>query len=184
MNIFYLDHSPKIAAQYHVDSHTVKMILETAQLLSTAHRVLDGTKHISIVGRKSTKWIHPDISMDAILYKATHVNHPSGVWVRESSENYKWTYELFCELCDEYTFRYEKVHETDRKLKPVLSSLPTNIHIGPMTTVAQAMPDYCKDVDPVKAYRDYYAIDKQRLLRYTKRIMPQWLRDSLQEISN
>ena len=42
MNIFYLDRDPKIAAQMMCDKHVVKMILESAQILSTAHRVLDG----------------------------------------------------------------------------------------------------------------------------------------------
>ncbi len=43
MNIFYLDHDVYKCAEMHNDKHTVKMILEYAQLLSTAHRFLDGT---------------------------------------------------------------------------------------------------------------------------------------------
>ena len=42
MNIFYLDKDTIIAAEMMCDKHVVKMILESAQLLSTAHRVLDG----------------------------------------------------------------------------------------------------------------------------------------------
>ena len=45
MNIFYLDRHPKICAEYHCDKHTVKMIIEYAQLMSTAHRVLDGEEY-------------------------------------------------------------------------------------------------------------------------------------------
>lgn len=45
MNIFVLDRDPYIAASYHCDKHVVKMIVEYAQLLSTAHRQLDGTPH-------------------------------------------------------------------------------------------------------------------------------------------
>ena len=53
MNIFYLSESPKQCAEWAVDKHVVKMILETAQLLSTAHRVLDGTMSVNVVnGRK------------------------------------------------------------------------------------------------------------------------------------
>ena len=37
MNIFILDKNPKIAAEYHCDKHVVKMILESAQMLSTTH---------------------------------------------------------------------------------------------------------------------------------------------------
>jgi len=39
MNIFFLDEDPTLSAQYHVDKHVVKMILETAQLLCGAHHV-------------------------------------------------------------------------------------------------------------------------------------------------
>ena len=42
MNIFYLHPDPTIAAQMMCDKHVLKMVLETAQLLSTAHRELDG----------------------------------------------------------------------------------------------------------------------------------------------
>jgi hypothetical protein len=42
MNIFYLDKDPIKAAEYSCDKHVVKMILESAQMLCTAHRVLDG----------------------------------------------------------------------------------------------------------------------------------------------
>ena len=42
MNIFVLDEDPTIAAQMQCDKHVVKMIVESAQMLSTAHRMLDG----------------------------------------------------------------------------------------------------------------------------------------------
>ena len=42
MNIFYISDNPVEAAEWMVDRHVVKMILESAQLLSTAHRLLDG----------------------------------------------------------------------------------------------------------------------------------------------
>ena len=46
MNIFYLDTSPKTCAEMHCDKHVVKMIIEYAQLMSTAHRLLDGVQDI------------------------------------------------------------------------------------------------------------------------------------------
>ena len=47
MNIFYLDSDPIICAKMHNDKHCVKMILESAQMLSTAHRELDGIREDS-----------------------------------------------------------------------------------------------------------------------------------------
>jgi len=48
MNIFMVDMDPIVAAQSLVDRHVVKMVLESSQLLSTAHRVLDGKEIIGI----------------------------------------------------------------------------------------------------------------------------------------
>lgn len=55
MNIFFLSDDPFVAARMHCDKHLVKMIVETAQLLSTAHRLLSGmqitvTRKIPIYG--------------------------------------------------------------------------------------------------------------------------------------
>ena len=96
MNIFYLDMDPKVAAEYHCDKHVVKMILEYGQLLSTAHRVLDGTPYLgSSVSEKRNvaRWKLPDGRED-ILYRACHAQHPCGIWVRENIEHYRWLYNL------------------------------------------------------------------------------------------
>ena len=100
MNIFYLDKDPKIATQMHCDKHVVKMILETAQMLSTAHRVLDGDEYADSKG----------------LYKMTHRNHPCSIWVRSSDNNYKWMWDFYDNLLKEYTFRYDKHHASERML--------------------------------------------------------------------
>ena len=42
MNLFILDKDPVKAAQLQCDKHVVKMIVESAQMLSTVHRMLDG----------------------------------------------------------------------------------------------------------------------------------------------
>ena len=96
MNIFYLHNDPQVCAAYHCDKHVVKMILEYAQLLSTAHHELDGVPSIE-------------------CYKKTHVNHPSAVWARQSKRHYRWLYRLLSHTCREYTKRYRKIHATERK---------------------------------------------------------------------
>ena len=45
MNIFYLHEDPKTCAEQHLDKHVVKMLIEYAQLMSTAHRMLDGVMY-------------------------------------------------------------------------------------------------------------------------------------------
>ena len=70
MNIFYLDNDPKVAAEMHCDKHVVKMLVEYAQILSTAHRMVDGEKYIgkSKLGRKVTRYRLPD-NLENIVYK-------------------------------------------------------------------------------------------------------------------
>ena len=107
MNIFYLDKDPVKAAHYSCDKHVVKMILESAQMLCTAHRVQDGEKVIghSATGRKRTTYKHPNSNMDAILYGAGWLKHPSCVWVMDNAYNYMWLYRHMMALGDEYTAR-------------------------------------------------------------------------------
>ena len=54
MNIFILDDDPIKAAQLQCDKHVVKIIVESAQMLSTAHRMLDGAMETRLTksGRK------------------------------------------------------------------------------------------------------------------------------------
>lgn len=162
----------------HCDKHIVKMPLETAQVLSTAHRVLDGTLYheLSKNGRKIKRWKLDDNEMEATLYKATHVNHPSSVWARETAENYKWLYSLFIELCEEYTHRYGKTHKSHRLLKELLKEPPKNIKSDKMTFVPQAMPDHCKMPCSIDAYRNYYIKEKSRMLKYKNREIPSWIK--------
>ena len=179
MNIFYLDEDAKTSAMMHVDSHASKMIIEYAQLMSTAHRVLDGkqVKRLSKNNRLLTTYDHPDPQLDHTLYKSCHVNHPSGIWVRQSKKNYRWLYEMWTELNTEFMYRYDKIvpHESYRKLKWALFSPPENMPEGEFTEPLQAMPDDVKNDSSITAYRDYYIKYKQHLASWKKRGMPTWM---------
>ena len=175
MNIFYLSACPVTAAQYHCDKHVVKMILETAQLLSTAHRVLDGHKwyEMTTSGRMIARWRLDDFTMQTTLYKASHVNHPSAVWVRQSKANYLWTVDLLLHLLEEYQHRYKRVHKTFRLL-PKLVQHPMNIPDEDFTDPPQCMPDQYKCDDAVEAYRNYYKGAKADFASWKNTPTPQW----------
>lgn len=168
MNIFALAAHPCEAAALQCDKHVVKMILETAQMLSTAHRELG-----SVVSEE-------------LLYKKTHVNHPSAVWIRKSEQNYRWAVAHFEALCDEYTFRYEKVHLSDKKLRQAFrNNQPTGLSSKPGFSVPpQCMPDeYKVECESsrdwgatIEAYRQYYAAEKSAIARYTKRATPSFIK--------
>ena len=126
MNIFFLHKHPVIAAQMQCDKHVVKMILESAQLLSTCHRVLDGTEYYDKTanGRKIKRWTHPNPNLEPLLYKAGWVKHPSTIWLFESAYNYMWLYKHMMALNEEYKKRYNhtKNHLTIDKLGDILYS--------------------------------------------------------------
>lgn len=178
MNIFYIHPDPSVAAQQMVDRHVVKMILESAQLLSTAHRILDGQEYVekTAAGRSARRWRLSDAREDA-LYKATHMQHPSSVWCRAGSENYKWLYNHFRGLMNEYTYRYGKQHLCERlDICKMLEALPTNIRIANFTPPTPAMADEYKVLgDSLASYRNYYKQGKTHLHKYTKRGVPEWL---------
>ena len=182
MNIFYLDSNTNLCAKYHVDKHVIKMILETCQLLSTAHRLLDGTESTvtSATGRKVKKWLLSDWR-ESTLYSATHNNHPSAVWCRKSKANYLWLARLNVELCVEYTYRYGKVHkcESSQLVESLLSNVPNNISNDSFTEPTPAMPDDCKvKGNSIKSYRNYYFMNKQHLSSWKGKInsreVPDW----------
>jgi hypothetical protein len=140
MNIFYLDSNPVKSAKAMTNKHVVKMVVESAQLLSTAHHVLDGENEN--------------------LYKVTHVNHPSAVWVRKSKSHYNWLYTHFIALANEYTHRYEKTHATAIKLAELLSNPPKNIPDLPFEQPPCAMPPKYASFDSILSYRAYYVAEK------------------------
>ena len=163
MNIFYLHESPRISAQMQIDKHVVKMVLESAQLLCTCHRVLDGehTYKLSAAGRRLQTWIHPNPAMEKNLYKSQHFNHPCSLWLRESIENYNWLYQHFLELGKEYTARYGKTHLSITKLKNILKQPPKNIPQVPFTEPKQAILEkYKVKGNPIEGYHNYYVAEK------------------------
>jgi hypothetical protein len=188
MNIFYLDNNPTICAQMHNDKHVIKMILESAQLLSTAHRVLDGVETIGLSqsGRKKKIWKLADEQLDSQLYSATHQNHPSAIWVRQSIGNYNWLALLLANLCAEYTYRYGKVHKCQESglVALLLVVAPKNISKKPFNEPTPAMPaDVIVEGSSLASYRNYYINNKQHLASWSGKInsrrIPEWFNAQL-----
>ena len=147
MNIFFLDKNPYVAAHKQCDNHVVKMVLETAQMLSTAAR-----RHEKDLG-----------------YKSAYPNHPMTLWVGDNLHNYVWAVEHGKALAKEYTLRFGKVHKSESIINEldVFWGEPTQ-----MTTPPLCMPDEFKQDDFVKAYKEYY---KAKLLSW--KIPPRWRLD-------
>ena len=175
MNIFYLHEDPIQNAKWHIDKHIVKMPIEYAQLMSTAHRLLDGEMYLgkTAIGRNIKRWRLHDERED-ILYKASHINHPSAVWVRESIENYFQMYKLYMAVLAEFTNRYGKIHGSS---KPSIALIrpPKNIPMVKGTQLPQCMPEICKvKNNPILAYRNYYIVEKNSFASWKNREIPEW----------
>ena len=161
MNIFYLDEDPVEISEMLCDKHSVKMVLESSQMLSTAHRILDGNEYANEWG----------------LYRVAHKNHPSTVWTRASDKNYMWHLGLLRAMLDEYTFRFGKVHKCS-ELYHALIRLPQNIVSGQFVAPPQCMPNEYKCSDTVRAYRQYYVGEKAHFAKWNSREVPHWFTDN------
>jgi len=156
MNIFYLDSDPQLCAQYHCDKHVVKMILETAQILSTA--------------------LHLNGMNDSWLYASTHENHPCVQWAAANQTNFGWLQQLGFHLCKEYTYRYGKKHKCEWLITECVTVINHVTWPDEIVPRPQCMPSlYRDDTDCRSAYRNYYLGEKTHILKYTRRHVPDWV---------
>lgn len=167
MNIFYLHKDPEIAPTYLYDKHKVKMILETAQMLCTAHH------------HYANKY---DIDKSYIPYKPAYVNHPSTVWARQSKQNYIWLWQYFLAINEVYTKRYGKIHTSYIKLMSSMVNLPFQIPDTEFTQPPQCMPDEYKNKCSVSAYWNYYRGAKQHIANKGETVYLPTLRSKLTSI--
>jgi len=159
LNIFYLDNNIEKCSQSHADTHVIKMILESVQILCTA-LFLNGIE---------------------APYRPTHKKHPCVLWTSESFSNWLWLRELTVELNKEYRYRWNK--KNDHLSYTVMNSLKVPKHCiqdNGVTKRPQAMPEIYRLIDnPLLAYRQYYSIEKKSLHKYTKREMPIWIKSNV-----
>lgn len=172
MNIFVLDNDAAESAHMMCDKHVVKMIVESCQLLSTAHHVLDGEELVVVSDKRKYKSY---ICTKKNICKATMINHPCSIWARENRANYIWLWRHAYALCKEYTYRYGKVHAMEHMLLNELNDPPVNILKDKKTTpFAQAMPDKYRDENAVVAYRRYYINEKAGFAKWKNSQVPEW----------
>ena len=181
MNLFILDSDPIKAAQMQCDVHVNKMIVESGQMLSTVHRMLDGKmeRRLSKSGKVRVQYWKLADDREDILYKACHFNHPCTIWSRETSANYQWHYDHFIALCKEKEYRTGKEHLTYTKLGKILATHPNNIPNGDLTPFRLAMKSNpeCIFEDAVKSYRAFYQTKQHRFkMNWTKRKVPEWFK--------
>lgn len=131
------------------------MPTETAQLLCTAVQIL---------------------TAQPVPYQITHRNHRCNVWVRSSWCNAIWTVRLGICLCEEYTYRYGKIHKCQDIILQCYDILkdPNTFETMNPTPFVLAMPDQCKTDDPVESYRNCYRQTKRHIAQWKRREIPWW----------
>lgn len=159
MNIFTTDKCAELSAYALPNVLVNKMIIESAQLLCTAHHELGSDKEG--------------------LYKPTHKNHPSAIWARSSKGNYQWLYSHFKTLGEVYELRSDKVHKTIKKLLDTLVEAPRAIPDSGVTRFTKCMPDNIKNkyIDPCDAYRVYMNVKYREWQGREKPIKLEWTLD-------
>lgn len=163
------------------DVHVRSQINESALMLSTAHRVLDGIQVVLEIEDKNNKvrkkriWVIDDFRNE-VFFKASHMNHPSALWVRESVENYLWLAEHLLALGDEFLNRFGKKHNTIVRLGCDIQSPPLNLRDWDFTTPPSVMQEeYIISSDPVVNYRNLYMTGKKHLAEWSNE-RPFWVR--------
>jgi hypothetical protein len=150
MNIFVTSKSPLKSAKNLDNKRVIKMILESAQMLSTAlHKHLDNSE---LLYRNCIK----------IPYRPTHINHPCSIWAAETRKNYWWLFRHYVSLCREYEYRYGKTHKCQQYLGDFYIGTKI-IPEGKLTKFSNCTSNKDKNisfkhiVDPIEAYKQYLA---------------------------
>ena len=146
MNIFVLDCQPIAAAQMQCDKHVVKMCAESAQMLASALRRHGIDEALLPLTKAGTP------------YKSTHPHHPCTRWVGDTGTNFDWLCVHGLALCDEYYFRYRKIHACQKPIDEMRRANLSHkiVPAGDQTPFPQALPDAFKCDNVVEAYRSYY----------------------------
>ena len=161
MNRFLIESTPQTIPKSLCDQHVVKMPLEEAQMLCTA------------------LWYHaPKFAEERGLYKPVHQKHPCTLWVMESRANYNFAYTLYLHMCFEYWSRFHRRHGVIKHFQS-LGDGKEFIPKGKITRHPQCFSglDELKTDEfyPLKAYRQFYIVDKARFARYNNgRDKPSW----------
>lgn len=156
MNIFYVDQNPVLAAQMLCDKHVNKMLIESAQILSTVSHGVTGKGP----------------------YKPTHKHHPCVKWCATSREHYHWLMLHALALAAEFEYRYDKTHASKKALFEMVNrgtSIIFNLPNMDWNDPPQCMPDTYKCADVVAAYRSYYINEKSGFATWNRgRLAPYW----------
>ena len=186
MNLFYLDKDHDKNAEYHIDKHVAKMILETCEMICMCHlvdetlgftprKLTPDEYRVVIDYKKQFKILLPEQRRTPYIGRDSHLNHPSTIWIRSGMRNYEWAWCYASALESERYYRNgTREHKSFTLCKPLpLPNLP-----DVSTPFALAMKDFLKvhpqGDDPIEAHRNFYMYDKSDFASWKHRNKPYW----------
>lgn len=157
MNIFYLSDDPEQAAKWHCDKHINKMVIEYAQILSTA------------------AWKNDFHDPDRMYKPVPDINPKVHNWASESGEHMLWLLRLAKATADEFEHRYGHEHASYTKVISKFNAVEIRAPSTGFEEPPLCMPDIYKvDGDAVKSYRNFYIHGKDWKMSWFNRDKPEW----------
>jgi Pyrimidine dimer DNA glycosylase len=158
MNIFITSPDPTVCAQALDNRRLVKMVLETAQLLSTA--------------------CHMMLVPDDRLYRKTHWNHPCSIFARKSFANFKWLVEHGLALSQEFERRFGKIHASEETIilcyRVMQGAVAGGVGLTPGWPTAFSLSFNCSGFNTGDVFEDYRMCMKRKW--DTDSTPPKWSR--------
>jgi len=157
-NLYILDNYPKQVAACYIDNHVQSYIVDYAKILSACHHLNN-----PFAFKSSNKRI----------YRMCFKNHTITKWARVNTSHYEWLFGLWEALCNEYAFRFNKTHKTE-KIKSDLRRKPHLVRSDEINFL-QFLPDAFKvKNNAIQAYRNYYVEHFHSRAVWTNRGQPDW----------
>lgn len=161
MNIFFVDRDPGEAARALCDKHVGKMLVESCQMLASVYHLPDAAAP-------------PPVKLDGEPYRRGYWNHPSQAWVRRSLAHWRWLHAHALALASEHVYRFGTLHGGQLAVGYMAAHPPLWLPDEPFSDPPQCVGDAHRGPRTVAAYRAFYAADKARFARWTRRAPPRW----------
>jgi hypothetical protein len=187
MKIYFLDTNPSKAAQALIDKHLGIQGVYLCQLLSAAHRAIDGIREersSKISDKVAHRYALPE-PLQSNLYPSRLINdYPAADFVKQSTGHYYWAHDYLTETLREFNKRYGYAHDHS-DMAELLKFAPTKMFkqelqegwlFMPSVDIEKQYTSRDEDgvIDLVKTYRNWYKFAQPGVMRWTKTQTPTW----------
>jgi hypothetical protein len=187
MKIFFLDSDPNKAAESLIDKHLGLQGVYLCQLLSSAHRTIDGIREerpSKTPNKVEHRYALPEPLQSAAYSGGLTKGYPSADFVKQSTGHYYWAHDYLIATMREYNKRYGYKHDHN-DLAKLLNRAPEKMFSQSLQDGWMFMPSV--DIEPqyterdedgvinlVTTYRNWYKFAQPGVMRWTKTKTPTW----------